>query len=84
MAEYYWTDPDDPDAPVQLEEYQGIQVGDTVTYANPSFKAWLPEPLVVSGLYRFDLIRPEGGFVTAILNDGEWEVNADNLRKEEK
>ncbi len=91
MAEYYETDPTDPYAPVELEEYRGIRVGDSVVYDNPDSAATLEGPLTLSALYRFSggpvTAAPVGlpkEYITAILNGGEFECNADNLRKEEK
>jgi hypothetical protein len=85
MTEYYTTDPTDPYAPVELEEYRGIRVGDSVAYDNPDSAATLEGPLTVSALYRF----PPGvqmwtvEYIAAVLNGGEYECSADNLRKEE-
>ena len=81
MSKYYSTDSSDPFAPIELEEYQGINVGDTVTYANAEMRGYDPFTditLTVSAFYRFTTGLPED-YVAAILNDGDWEVSADNL-----
>jgi hypothetical protein len=81
MTGYYVTDPADPDAPVALEEYNGIKPGDRVRYENPE-APWLPPllgSLTVSAIYQF-IDNGHGGWLTAILNDGEYEVDATNLR----
>jgi hypothetical protein len=80
MSRFYVTDPGDPEAPRELREYTGpyygtIRAGDQVTYDNPSFPLPLPEPLIVTELIDFG-----DGPVHAILNDGEYEVSASNLR----
>jgi hypothetical protein len=85
---YYETDPRDPDAPVELTEYEGrhglIEPGATVEYDCPEAPhrgSPAPEgvPLVVSALYDFGDTRA-GRWVTAILNGGAYECAADNLR----
>ena len=78
MSGYYRTDPDDLAAPVELTEYQGIRPGDQVADAGPV--APLPGPLTVTAIYEFR-DRGSGGWVTAILNAGKYEVNADQLRR---
>lgn len=80
------TDPDDPEAPRVLASYHGkhhglIRPGDTVEYANPAMPGLGSPaddgvPLVVDELVDYRL-----GSVQAILNDGLYEVSADNLRK---
>jgi hypothetical protein len=77
-SRFYITDDDgDPDAPRQLYEYNGLCPGMLVRYANPHMPgADLPEPLVLTALFLMQTSEPG---VQAILNDGEWEVNADNL-----
>jgi len=84
MGRFYNTDPDDPDAPVQLDEYHGYKPADRVTYYNPeSPDSPLDDgPLVVDEIYRFDDGPPPWTtWVVAILNGGKWEVNADHLTK---
>jgi hypothetical protein len=76
---YYVANPDDPDAPVLLHEYGGIRPGDRVTYENPAAPP-LPGPLVVDEIWEF-VDHGAGGWVAAILNKGEYEVNADHLRR---
>jgi len=74
---YYNTDPNDPEAPVLLERYNGLSPGDAVEYVNDRWPGGaISGPLVLTALYDW----PEHG-VSAILNDGEWEVDAVNLRK---
>jgi hypothetical protein len=92
MPGYYETDPRDPDAPVELTEYEGrhglVTVGATVEYDNPEMPglgspAPEGEPLTVSALYDFGDIPASldgGRWVTAILNGGAYECLADNLR----
>jgi hypothetical protein len=74
-SRFYRTDPLDPDAPVvQLFHYGPhgrIRPGDRVEYTGP---LPLSGPLIVAELIAF------GDLVSAILNDGEYEVSADNLR----
>lgn len=81
-SNYYITDPGDPDAPVRLTEYNGLHDGASVAYENPAWRqpdgtyytGGMDPPLVVTEILQV------GPHVTAILNDGEWETNADNLR----
>lgn len=91
MSGYYDTDPRDPDAPVELTEYQGrhglIEPGATVDYDNPAMPGLgspAPEgvPLVVSALYDFGGIPASHDRlgVQAVLNGGAYECSADNLR----
>lgn len=76
MSKFYRTDPNDPDAPVVLDEYRGLRPGSPVEYVNPASAIEpLPQPLVITQLVLF----PSPDYVSAILNDGEYEVNADNL-----
>jgi len=72
-SKYYVTNPDDPDAPIVLTEYDGIRPGDVVRYVGPV--PLMAAPLIVSELIRW----PQDDLCCAILNDGEFEVNADNL-----
>jgi hypothetical protein len=77
---YYTTDSADPDAPVLLEEYNGIKPEDEVTDHGPV--APLQGRLTVKAIYQFTY-DGQGGWVTAILkgDDGStYEVNADHLR----
>jgi|KBSSwiS6_1023812.scaffolds.fasta_scaffold120729_2 hypothetical protein len=83
-GKYYDGDPEDPEAPVELDEYKNIKPGIQVVYDNPRFRAPLPGPLIVSALYRFPAAVGSWNdyeWVCAILNDGEYEVNADNLKE---
>jgi hypothetical protein len=81
MTAYYETNPADPFAPVLLAEYNGIKAGDLVTYDNPQAPP-LPGELRVSAFYQFGPIPPDDpGWTSAILNDGEYEVDAANLRR---
>jgi hypothetical protein len=77
VSRFYRSDPDDPDAPIQLERYSHlhgvIRPGDACEYVNPQAPP-LPGPLVITELWAF------GTDVLAILNDGEYETSADNLR----
>jgi len=84
MSRFY--DTSAPDAPKELKEYAGqyhgtIRVGDHVVYENPAllrdgvyFTGGMDPPLVVTEIIDF------GDFTAAVLNDGEWECQADNLR----
>lgn len=72
---YYATDPTDPAAPVELTEWNGLTVGMAVDYVNPR-AGGLPGPITLSALYQMGL----GGPVVAILNEGEFEVMARNLK----
>lgn len=87
MSKFYDTDPDDPDAPRELTEYASphhgtIKPGDRVAYENPAWRrgdgtyrtGGMDGPLVITEIIS------SGDFVTAVLNDGEYECNADNLR----
>lgn len=64
-----------------LDMYNGLKPGDRVLYQNPvwrqpdgSYKTGgMDPPLVITEIVSL------GGLVTAIINEGEWEVNADNL-----
>jgi len=78
MTGYYVTNSADPDAPVELNEYNGLKPGDRVRYENPAGKP-LRGPLVLSALYQFG-DKYQGAWVAAILNDGKYEVDAANLR----
>jgi len=72
-SRFYETNPNDPDAPVLIEEHDGMCIGDVVRYIGPV-------PLMVHPLVVTEFIRwPGDELVSAILNDGEFEVNADNL-----
>jgi hypothetical protein len=81
MSRFYETDPTDPDAPRELPEYRGLRPGMSVRYENPAWRqpdgmfktGGMDGPLMISEIIDF------ADCVTAILNDGEWEVNADNL-----
>lgn len=58
-----------------LEEYNNLRPGMTVEYVGPMP---LDGPLTLTELVRLDY-----DMVTAILNDGELECDADNLRAAE-
>ena len=86
-SKFYDNDQADPDAPRLLAEYFGawhqgaIRPGDTVVYDCPQAPyrgSPAPEgvPLVIAELLTFG-----AGPVQAVLNDGEFEMSADNLRK---
>lgn len=78
-GKFYVTDPDDPSAPVLLAEYHGIKPGDEVTYHNPAASLPpLPGPLTVDEIYEFRDLGA-GGWVVALLNGGQYEVNAGHL-----
>ena len=80
---YYEHPPDDPDAPVHLAEWEGLRPGSAVSYVGPMP---MPGPLVVTALHRFPEVTMactrDAGYVLAILNEGEYEVDAANLRAE--
>lgn len=77
MAEsrFYTTDPSDPDAPVLLQSHKGLRAGMTVEYTGP---IPLDGPLVITELLSWSRVGLTHN-VQAILNDGEYEVDADNL-----
>jgi hypothetical protein len=79
---WYDTDPDDPEAPVRLTEYNGLRDGMAVRYRNPHSRVQLTGPLTVSAIYRFKDADGQVVMVQAILNEGEYEVSADNLEEE--
>lgn len=81
--EWYITDPQDPEAPVRLEEYRGLREGMSVVYHNPHSTLTLDGPLRLDAVYEFPTIRGVT-MVQAVLNDGEYEVNANNLRAEKR
>lgn len=72
-SRFYACDASDPDAPVLLGSYRGLRAGMAVEYVNPRAPS-LPGSLIVT-----EIVRLAADHVTAILNDGQWEVNADNL-----
>ena len=84
MSRFYETDPDDPDAPVELDEYNGLRPGMRVLYQNPAWRmpdgtfktGGMDPPLVIDEILRFPTEIP---LVQAVVNGGEWECNADNL-----
>jgi hypothetical protein len=77
-SRFYRTDPLDPDAPVVQAFHYGphgrIRPGDRVEYTGPLPLVQQARELIVAELIAF------GDLVSAILNDGEYEVSADNLR----
>jgi hypothetical protein len=90
VSRFYNTGPDDSQAPRELEEYDGphhgvIRVGDRVVYENPAFRkpdgsyktGGMDGELVVEEIIDFGV---EGVPPQAVLNDGQWECSADNLR----
>jgi hypothetical protein len=93
MSRFY--DTDAPGGPALVESYT-TKRGDTLTpglrvlYENPSVKlSGIDGPLVITELIDLgDMadadpeLDPGSHHVTAILNDGHWEVAADNLRPE--
>ncbi|MBO0838920.1 MAG: hypothetical protein J2P28_25870 [Actinobacteria bacterium] len=78
-SRFYETDPDDPEAPIVLTEYMGLKPGDRVTYIGhaPPWRA--NHRPVIAELVAWRGTYPHG--TLAILDEGEWEVDADNLRK---
>jgi hypothetical protein len=80
-GQFYEADADDPLAPILLTEYRGLRPGDHVVYDNPQSAAGLDGPLVISEIWQFAGIGPHfPEFTSAVLNGGEYECNADNLR----
>lgn len=90
-SRFYDNDQNDPDAPRLLIEYYGphyglLRPGDQVVYENPSWQqpdgsyrtGGMDPPLQVDELIDFgaDCDCPP----QAVLNNGEWECSADNLR----
>ena len=79
MSKFYdITHPDEPGSPVVLDEWNGLKPGMTVRYIGD---IPLPYHLVVCELIEFPGDGFESGWVTAILNDGDWELDASNLRE---
>ena len=87
-SRFYENDQADPGAPRLLAEYFGayhqgaLRPGDQVTYfcpVAPYRGSPAPEgvPLVIAELIDFG-----AGPVQAVLNDGDYECSADNLRKD--
>lgn len=89
MSRFY--DTSHPDGPHELAEYTGphhgvIRVGDRVVYENPAWRradgsyatGGMDGTCTVTEIITFDEAEPV--FVQAILNDGEFECSADNLR----
>ena len=80
---FYRADPDDPGAPIQLARYSSgrgeLTPGCRVTYDPPG--VGLPEPEhTVAELWAFGPEEPgDESWVTAILDGGTYEVNADHL-----
>jgi len=83
QSKYYETDPDDPDAPVVLDEYNGLRAGDRVRYT-----ASIPMPdeeTIIDEIIEFG-----DGDVMAVLLVGNkepldiFEVDADNLTKHDE
>jgi hypothetical protein len=76
-SRFYRIDPDDPDAPIVLSRYNcghgEIRPGRPVRYENPDAPPLPAGELILTELLAF------GPRVLAILNDGEYEVSADNL-----
>ena len=77
-SKYWFSDPNDPDAPVKLRDYRGMHQGSYVEYTGTM--GGMRDIYIVDELVRFG----QSGYVTAVLDYGKWEVNADNLRLVEK
>lgn len=76
MSRFYDTDPDDPYAPVELDEYHGLRPGMRVRYVG--LHGHVGEPWTITELIGWpDADLPPK--VVAICDDGTWEVDADNL-----
>jgi len=77
---HYRADPDDPDAPIPCSRYSAgygvIEPGSRVEYVNPELPpgAQLGGPHTVTEMWIF------GAETLAVLDGGEWECSADNLR----
>jgi len=84
---FYRADPSDPDAPVRLDEHEGMRPGDTVEYRNPALAFGLTAPMKLLELWRFAQVPgdDEPEHTQAIVDvqgeDSPYEINADNLRK---
>jgi hypothetical protein len=77
---FYVTDPSNPSAPVFLDEWHGIRVGDQVRDAGPV--APLEGEFTVSAIYWFKAVGgASGSWVTVILDGGALEISAENLRR---
>ena len=89
MSQFYNIDLDDPESPQLLEEYKNLRPGDHVVYQYPPWRqpdgtyktGGMDPPLVITEILYWPTheTMPQ---VQAILNEGEWEVNADNLALE--
>jgi hypothetical protein len=78
MSRFFTTDSSDPLAPVLLEEWRGLRPGMAVVYVG---RDDMPTAnLTIAEIVEFPGDGFESGWVTAILNDGEYEVDASNLR----
>lgn len=84
-SRFYEIRPDDPTSPQLLDEYRGMKPGDPVVY---NLNLALPGDHVLTELVAFPLVDDESGqalvpakLVQAIIDDGAYEVNADNLAK---
>src|SRR5262252_10527718 len=86
---FYQADPSDPDAPVRLDEHEGMRPGDTVEYRDPAQAFGLTAPMKLLELWRFDAVPDEpwpGSAVTQAIvqvpgQESPYEINADNLRR---
>lgn len=71
MEPAYEEDPNDPNAPVRLDHHGEIYEGMMVVYTN---SPPLPGPHIVSQIWDLHIQ------VSAILDEGVWEVNIENLK----
>jgi hypothetical protein len=87
VSRYYDIDPTDPYGPRELTEWEGLKPGMHVRYENPAWKnadgtfktGGMDPPLVIEELISFPADSYPRGYVEAILNNGDWQVNARNL-----
>lgn len=74
--------------PEELHKYGDLEVGMHVLYRNPDWKqpdgsyqtGGMDPPLVISEILNYSEYTEDGeNYVTVVINDGEWEVSADNV-----
>lgn len=88
MSKFYDIDPSDPESPRELLTFTTargdvLRPGDRVIYDNHGLRpGWLNKLLVITEIIDFSTTE-YSDHVDAVINDGEYQLNADNLRKED-